>query len=91
MGSAEKNCGAQLYPDSGDCGSAADSKPDIRSLDTDISEYADNIIGMSLLYLRIVFCGIPVVAAYNVFAAVLRALGNSRTPLIAMLSRPLLT
>lgn len=44
----------------------------------------DNIIGMSLLYLRIVFCGIPVVAAYNVFAAVLRALGNSRTPLIAM-------
>ena len=40
MGSAEKNCGAQLYPDSGDCGSAADSKPDIRSLDTDISEYA---------------------------------------------------
>ncbi|HJD25731.1 MAG TPA: MATE family efflux transporter [Candidatus Blautia intestinipullorum] len=44
----------------------------------------DNIIGMSLLYLRIVFCGIPVVAAYNIFAAVLRALGNSRTPLIAM-------
>ena len=25
----------------------------------------DNIIGMSLIYLRIVFCGIPVVAAYN--------------------------
>lgn len=45
----------------------------------------DNIIGMSLLYLRIVFCGIPVVAAYNIFAAVLRALGNSRTPLIAMI------
>ena len=44
----------------------------------------DNIIGMSLLYLRIVFCGIPVVAAYNIFANVLRSLGNSRTPLIAM-------
>ena len=44
----------------------------------------DNIIGMSLLYLRIVFCGIPVVAAYNVFAGVLRSLGNSRTPLVAM-------
>ena len=44
----------------------------------------DNIIGMSLLYLRIVFCGIPVVAAYNIFASVLRSLGNSRTPLIAM-------
>ena len=45
----------------------------------------DNIIGMSLIYLRIVFCGIPIVAAYNIFASVLRALGNSRTPLIAML------
>lgn len=44
----------------------------------------DNIIDMSLLYLRIVFCGIPVVAAYNIFAGVLRSLGNSRTPLIAM-------
>lgn len=39
----------------------------------------DNIIGMSLIYLRIVFCGIPIVAAYNIFASVLRALGNSRT------------
>ena len=44
----------------------------------------DNIIEMSLLYLRIVFCGIPVVAVYNVFAGVLRSLGNSRTPLVAM-------
>ncbi len=45
----------------------------------------DNIIGMSLIYLRIVFCGIPIVAAYNIFASVLRTLGNSRTPLIAMI------
>lgn len=45
----------------------------------------ENIIGMSLMYLRIVFCGIPIVAAYNIFASVLRALGNSRTPLIAMI------
>lgn len=45
----------------------------------------DNIIGMSLIYLRIVFCGIPIVAAYNIFASVLRALGNSRTPLVAMI------
>ena len=36
----------------------------------------DNIIGMSLIYLRIVFCGIPIVAAYNIFASVLRALGS---------------
>lgn len=45
----------------------------------------ENIIGMSLIYLRIMFCGIPVVAAYNIFAAILRALGNSRTPLAAMI------
>lgn len=44
----------------------------------------DNVIGMSLMYLRIVFGGIPVTAAYNMFAGVLRALGNSRTPLTAM-------
>ena len=39
-----------------------------------------NIIGMSLLYLRIIFCGIPATAAYNMFAAALRAMGNSKTP-----------
>lgn len=44
-----------------------------------------DIIGMSLVYLRIVFCGIPAVAAYNVFASVLRAVGNSRAPLTAMI------
>ncbi len=45
----------------------------------------DNVIDMSLTYLRIVFLGIPVIAAYNVLASVLRALGNSRSPLIAMI------
>ena len=44
----------------------------------------DTIIDMSLLYLRIVLCGIPASAAYNIFSGILRALGNSRTPLIAM-------
>lgn len=44
-----------------------------------------DIIGMSLGYLRIVFCGIPVIAAYNMFASALRAMGNSRSPLIAMI------
>ena len=45
----------------------------------------ENIRGISLLYLRIAFCGIPVIAAYNVFSTVLRSLGNSRVPLYAML------
>ena len=44
-----------------------------------------NIIGISMLYLRIVFCGIPVISAYNILAAILRAMGNSRSPLIAMI------
>lgn len=44
-----------------------------------------DIIDMSMLYLRIVFCGIPVIAAYNILAAVLRAMGNSRSPLTAMI------
>ncbi len=39
----------------------------------------------ALLYLRITFAGIPVIMAYNLFAAALRALGDSRTPLYAMI------
>ena len=37
------------------------------------------------MYIRMVFAGIPIIAAYNIFAAILRALGNSRSPLIAMI------
>lgn len=45
----------------------------------------DDIIGQSLLYLRIMFAGIPVVMAYNLLASVLRALGDGKTPLHAMI------
>ncbi|MCD7735740.1 MAG: MATE family efflux transporter [Lachnospiraceae bacterium] len=44
----------------------------------------DAVLQSALLYLRIVFAGIPVVMAYNVLASVLRALGDGRTPLYAM-------
>lgn len=44
-----------------------------------------DIIDMSMMYLRIVFCGIPVISAYNILAAILRAMGNSRSPLAAMI------
>ncbi len=44
----------------------------------------ENIIGDSLSYLRVSFSGFIVVMAYNMFASVLRALGDSKTPLIAM-------
>ena len=39
---------------------------------------------LALQYVRIVFMGIPVTMCYNLFAGMLRALGNSRTPLVAM-------
>lgn len=41
-------------------------------------------IDMAHLYISIIFCGIPIIVAYNLLAAILRALGDSRTPLIAM-------
>ena len=45
----------------------------------------DDIIGGSLLYLRIMFLGLPVVMAYNLFACILRSLGDGKTPLQAMI------
>lgn len=43
------------------------------------------IMDWSLLYLRIMFLGIPVVMTYNLLAAVLRSLGDGQTPLQAMI------
>lgn len=45
----------------------------------------ENIIGMTMTYIRLIFAGIPIISAYNIFAAILRALGNSRSPLTAMI------
>ncbi len=44
------------------------------------------IIGQSMLYLRIMFAGIPIVMAYNLLASILRALGDGKTPLHAMIT-----
>lgn len=44
----------------------------------------DTIIDMSMSYLVVVFLGIPVIFSYNFLAAILRALGNSKAPLQAM-------
>lgn len=49
-----------------------------------------DIMGLSLLYLRIILCGIPSIAAYNCLASILRAMGNSKSPLIAMIIAALL-
>jgi len=42
------------------------------------------IMDGSLLYLRIMFLGIPIVMTYNLLATILRSLGDGQTPLYAM-------
>lgn len=44
----------------------------------------DAVYAETALYMRTIFWGIPVVMAYNLFASVLRALGDGKTPLYAM-------
>lgn len=44
----------------------------------------------SNLYLRIMFSGVPIVMAYNLFASILRSLGDGKTPLYAMIAASLL-
>ncbi len=44
-----------------------------------------SIMSSSLLYLRIMFLGIPIVMVYNLLATVLRSLGDGQTPLYAMI------
>lgn len=45
----------------------------------------DELFDMSCLYLKILYLGIPISFAYNILAGILRAFGNSRAPLRAML------
>lgn len=40
---------------------------------------------LSMAYTRAIFWGIPVTAAYNIAAGILRALGDGKTPLVAMI------
>ncbi len=45
----------------------------------------ENVVGLAETYLRIFFAGIPVMTAYNLFSSSLRAIGNGRSPLFAMI------
>lgn len=56
------------------------SRPVLKLLNT-----PDEIMPMSLLYTNIIFAGIPIVMGYNYLSSVLRALGDGKTPLYAML------
>ena len=44
----------------------------------------ETILPDTLLYLRMMFLGVPIVMAYNLLACILRSLGDGKTPLHAM-------
>ena len=44
------------------------------------------IMDNAVLYLRIMYLGVPIVMSYNLFATILRSLGDGRTPLLAMIA-----
>jgi len=44
----------------------------------------ETLLGMATLYTRILFAGLPAVFFFNYCSAMLRAVGDSKTPLIAM-------
>lgn len=50
----------------------------------------DAVLHNTAAYMRTMFWGVPVVMAYNLFASILRSLGDSRTPLFAMIFAALL-
>ena len=56
------------------------AEPVLRLLNT-----PPEVMGGALLYLRLMFLGIPVVMAYNLLATILRSLGDGQTPLSAMI------
>ncbi len=45
----------------------------------------ENVIDKSVLYMRIYFCGMPVMMLYNFGSAILRAVGDTRRPLYFLL------
>ena len=49
-----------------------------------------NILSQAVTYLLVMFSGIIIVAFYNLSAAILRAFGDSKTPLIAMVTAAVL-
>lgn len=55
------------------------AKPVLRLLET-----PDELLPDAWAYLMIITAGTPIVAAYNMAASILRAVGDSKTPLIAM-------
>ncbi|MGI6199653.1 MAG: MATE family efflux transporter [Christensenellales bacterium] len=61
-------------------GGAALCEPLLRLLDT-----PPDILAMAADYLRVSFIGLPFLAVYNLYAAALRGIGDSRAPFLAIL------
>ena len=59
---------------------AALTQPMLRLLDTPADIFAD-----AAVYLRIIMLGVPFLAVYNVYSAVLRGIGDSRAPFLSVL------
>ncbi len=66
------------------CFAFAALRPILRLLHT-----PEEIFPITVTYLSVIFAGVPIVMAYNFLASVLRALGDSRTPLCAMIAASL--
>ena len=49
-----------------------------------IMETPENVIDHSVLYMRIIFAGVPIVMVYNFGAAILRAKGDTKRPLVIL-------
>ena len=45
----------------------------------------DDVIDMASLYLRVYFFGMPVIILYNFLASIFRSMGDTRTPLLALI------
>lgn len=45
----------------------------------------EDLVGIAMLYSRVLLAGIPAMVFYNFCASTLRAVGDSRTPLVAMM------
>ena len=50
----------------------------------------EDVVGMALTYLRIYFLGLPIIFLYNFEAAIFRAKGDTRTPLLVLTASGLL-
>lgn len=51
----------------------------------DMMDFPEDIYADSFIYLRVIFLGIPATVAYNTQAGLMRAMGNSRTPLLVLI------